>query len=290
MSKAVAPDTGCGYDLAISSARAFALITMADELRHWFAEDVEIDASLGGQFRFAGRGAYVPVATVLERFEAGHLIAWRWPVHGVDVTVTLTVTPKDDPDTCRIDVSCTMPHPPQIPRGRELIDDLWRFQLANLKTYSEGGPGVFLPDYSDPTPEVRQTILVNAPRASVFRALLDPELLKQWCGGEAVVEPRIGGQYVYGWSYEVDGKQVAGGPTQIVELIENERLVTDWPDWRGDESNAGQKITWLLADEGAGSSLTLIHHGFSRAADVSDYSFGWACFASEIKRVAEAAG
>lgn len=290
MSEAVEPATGTGYDLAVSPARCFALITQAEELRHWFAQDVEIDASLGGQFRFAGRGAYVPVATVLERFEADHLIAWRWPVHGVDVMVTLTITPKDDPQTCRIDVACTIPNTLPIPRGRELIDDIWRFQLANLKTYSEGGEGVFLPDYSDPTPEVRQTILISAPQPTVFRTLLDPELLKQWCSGDAVVDPRVGGQYKFGWNYEVDGKQVAGGPTRIIELIENERLVTDWPDWRGDESNAGQTITWLLADEGEGTSLTLTHNGFARTADVSDYPFGWAWFASEIKRVAEGAG
>jgi uncharacterized protein YndB with AHSA1/START domain len=283
------PGIGTGYDLDITPARAFALISDPAELRHWFAEEVEIEPRIGGRFAFAGRGTYAPVSTVLTRFDPGVTLAYDWPLHGVTGTVTLTVTAKDTPEVCRVDVACDFPELPPIPRGRELIDDLWRFYMGNLKTHADGASGVILPDFGDPAPEVRQSIHIDAPRAKVFAALIDPALLAGWSGGTPVVEPRVGGRYTYGWSYEIAGKQVAGGPTRIIELVENERLVTDWPDWRGDETNNTQKITWLLEDDGEGTRLTLIHDGFVRAADISDYPFGWAWFAGEIRRVAEAA-
>jgi uncharacterized protein YndB with AHSA1/START domain len=283
------PGIGTGYDLDVSPARGFALISDSAELRQWFAEEVVIEPRVGGRFAFAGRGAYTPVSTNLTLFEPGAALAFDWPIHGVMGVVKLTVAAKDTPNACRIDVLCNFPELPPIPRARELIDDLWRFHMGNLKTHAEGASGAILPDFSDPKPEVRQVIHIAAPRDKVFRALIDPAMLAKWSGGTPVVEPRVGGLYSYGWSYDVDGKQVAGGPTRIIELVENERLVTDWPDWRGDESNNGQKITWLLEDDGDGTRLTLIHDGFVRASDISDYPFGWGWFAGEIRRVAEEA-
>lgn len=85
----------------------------------------------------------------------------------------------------------------------------------------------------------------------------------------------------------MDGKKVLGGPTRILELVENERLVSDWPDWRGDETNYTQKITWLLEDQGDGTLLTLVHDGFVRASDISDFPFGWAGFLEGIRDVAQ---
>jgi uncharacterized protein YndB with AHSA1/START domain len=278
-----------GADLDVSPARAFALLSDPAELQQWLAEDVHLEAHAGGRFTFAGRGAYAPTSTALTVFEPDHKIAWHWPLHGVTGLVTLAVTPKDTADSCRVDVVCDFPELPEIPRARELIDDLWRFYMGNLKTHAEGGVGVILPDFSDPAPEVRQSIHIAAPRATVFRALMDPELLAKWCWGTATVEPRVGGSYSYGWTYEIDGKSVKGGPTRILDLVENERLVTDWPDWRGDDSNNTQKITWLLEDDGAGTKLTLIHDGFVRTSDISDFPFGWRGFLEAIQGVAVAA-
>ncbi len=274
-----------GVDLAMSAASAFLLISQPEKLRRWFAEEVDIELAVGGKFVFAGNGAYVPTSTKLTGFAPGALISWHWPLHGVIGEVTLTAVPKENADACRVEARCSFPVLPPLLRARELIDDVWRFHLGNLKTLSEGGKGVILPDFSNPAPEVRQTIFIEAARAQVFQALLAPALLAKWTYGTPVVEPRAGGRYSYGWTYDYDGQQVLGGPTRILELVENERLVTDWPDWRGDASNNGQKITWLLEDCGAGTNLTLIHDGFVRAADISDFPFGWSGFLEMIRDV-----
>jgi uncharacterized protein YndB with AHSA1/START domain len=272
-----------GIDLDIDASTAFALISDPAHLCRWFAEDVSIDPRVGGIFTFAGRGAYAPISTRLITFEPGRVIGWEWPLLDVVGTVTVTVASKDEPGCCRVDVLCHFPTLPDIPRATELIDDLWRFYMGNLKALSEGGAETMLPDFSDPSPEVRQSIFIAAPRASVFRALIDPALLAKWTYGEATVEPRTGGTYTYGWAYEIDGKNVDGGPTVILEFVENEKLVTDWPDWRGDATNNSQKITWLLEDEGKGTRLTLIHDGFVRPSDISDFSFGWSGFLEGIR-------
>ncbi len=286
-----------GIDLDIDAAGAFALISDATQLRRWFAEEVRIEPRIGGSFTFAGRGAYAPTSTHLIAFEQNKVIGWVWPLINVTGTVIVTVTPKAEPGYCRVDVACVFPELPDIDRATELIDDLWRFYMGNLKALSEvgidggtdGGTETFLPDFNDPSPEVRQSIFIAAPRAAVFRALIDPEILAKWTYGLAIVEPRTGGLYSYGWTYEIDGKNVEGGPTKILEFVENEKLVTDWPDWRGDAANNSQKITWLLDEDGGGTKLTLIHDGFVRPSDISDFPFGWSGFLDGIRDAVTAA-
>ncbi len=278
-----------GYDLNLSPAAGFALIATTDGLTRWFAEEISLDPREGGPFRFAGRGAYTPTSTHVTRLETDSVFSFEWPLHGIAGSVELTIIPKTDVEKCRAQVVCSFPETLPIPRGFELADDLWRFWMGNLKTASAGDNGTFFPDFSDPKPEVRQSILINAPRERVFRALIVPDVIAQWTGGEPKIEPQVGGRYSYGWVYDVAGKKVEGGPTRIIEIVQNERLVTDWPDWRGDSGNNGQKITWLLADEGTGTRLTLIHDGFSRTSDLGDYPFGWADFLGAIKGVAEEA-
>ncbi len=79
-------------------------------------------------------------------------------------------------------------------------------------------------------------------------------------------------------------RDVEGGPTSILEMVPNERLVTDWGDWRGDPDVPPQTITWLLEPAGAGTRVTVVHGGFVRAADISDYPFGWGSFLAELKK------
>ena len=257
----------------------------ASELRKWFAEDVSIDPQVGGTFTFAGDGAYQPTSTTLTRYEPGRLLAWNWPVHGVVGEVTVEVTSKEGPNAARVEVTSRFPALPDVPRARELVDDLWRFHLGNLKALTEGGERVLMPDFGDPTPEVRQAIHIAAPRAAVFQALVDPAMLKEWTMfGKPDVDLRVGGKYSYGWVYEAGDKTIHGGPTRILDLEQDVRLVTDWLDWRGDDTNDVQKITWLLEDDDGGTRLTLVHDGFARAADISDFPFGWVGFLGAIER------
>lgn len=273
--------------------RVFAALTEPAQLRAWFAEHVEVEARNGGAFRFWGRHTYgapgrSEAQQRISRIEPPRLLAYGWRIAGCQSEITLALEPADVDGThgTRLKVTHELSAPLPVARGRALIDDLWRIQLSNLTAWLRDPRYVSLPDFADPHPQVRASILIDATREQVFRALLDPRLLDRWIAAAASVEPRAGGRYAYGWSYEIDGRSVSGGPTRILELVPNEKLVTDWPDWRGDPDAPGTTVTWLLATEGTGTRVTVIHAGFERTVDLSDYPFGWRGFLEALGKVA----
>jgi uncharacterized protein YndB with AHSA1/START domain len=164
---------------------------------------------------------------------------------------------------------------------------MWRNALANLRAHLAGGEGICLPDYAEAVPRIRHTINIDAPRYRVFDALITPASMEKWIAAKAVVEPHADGRYSYGWRYEVNGRQVDGGPTKIVEVVENSKLVTDWPDWRGNAERPAQRVTWTLEWIGDQTRVTVIHEPFERTADLSDYPQGWLHFLSLLKQHVE---
>lgn len=267
--------------------RVFAALTDPQELAVWFAEHVDVEPKAGGAFRFWGKHTYgvrdrTAATQTLTRFEPEKALAFTWPIDGVATTVELALAPGDDGET-KVEGRHAFAGPAPFARPAELVSDLWRIHEGNLKARLTGEDAITRPDFDDPSPVVRASIVVAAPRATVFRALMEPEKLAKWMWAEAaVVEPKVGGRYSYGWNYKIDGRDVAGGPTRILEFVENEKLVTDWPDWRGDETVPDQTVTWLLEDVDGGTRVTVVHAGFVRPADISDYPFGWAGFLNQL--------
>jgi uncharacterized protein YndB with AHSA1/START domain len=153
-----------------------------------------------------------------------------------------------------------------------------------------GKRDIYRPDFDDPRPEVRAVVEIDASTEKVFAALITPEKIKEWFGAPApVVEPRVGGKYGFGFSFEKDGETVTPPPVTILEFEENRMLAISWPDWRGDPNVPDQRVTWTLESLAGGKTrLTLVHSGFVRAADVSDYPFGWAEFMRKIAVAATA--
>lgn len=277
--------------------RVFAALTSPDELERWFAERVEVEPRVGGAYRFWGRHTYgTPRAEeatqAIVALEAPHRLVVSWRFDGIDSHVAFGLD-ADDPAKnaggTRLTIGHTFASKPGGARATELVDDLWRLHCGNLAAHLAGGAGVVRPDFGDPAPTVRAEVVVDAPRAAVFRALLDPAILNRWIASAAIVEPAIGGVYSYGWRYPLGGREVEGGPLRILDLVEPERLVTDWPDWRGDDSVPMQTISWRLDDLGDRTRVALVHSGFVRTADVSDFPFGWPHFLGALKKEVERA-
>ena len=278
-----------------AAERIFRALTDERELARWFAEHARVEPRIGGAYRFWGRHT---VGTPNERDATGTItalepnarLAYEWTVCGVPSAVSLTLTPEETehgPATS-VAVRHELSGPIEQPRPKELIEDWWRLSLGNLAAHATGRGEVLRPDFADPHPEIRLSMTVAAPPAAVFRALTEPDALREWMGAPApVIEPKVGGRYELGWKYEVDGKEVTGGPMRILDIAADERLVVSWPDWRGDASVPMQSITWLLEAQGAGTKVTLVHAGFTRTVDFSDYPFGWGHFLSEMAKVAE---
>jgi len=284
-------------NLAAPPERVWKALTDPAELRVWFAEHAEVDPRPGGAYRFWGRHTHgtpseAEARQTLTAFEPERRLAFTWRLHGQESEVALEIAaadPEKQPDGTRLEIRHEFAEAPAIGRAAELLNDLWRLACGNLAAHLAGGDGLLLPDFDDPSPAIRVSIHIDAPRERVFRALLDPEMLNQWIASAAEVDARTGGSYSYGWKYKVSGREVVGGPTRILELVENEKLVTDWPDWRGDADVPVQTITWQLEDDGEGTRVTLTHSGFTRAADWSDYPFGWGHFLGALKDAAEKA-
>ena len=287
------------YPIPAEPSRIFAALTDPRELTQWFAEHARVEARVGGAFRFWGRHT---VGTPREddatgkvtRFERDSHLAFDWSVCDTpsEVSIALAREETEHGPATKVAVRHELRGALDQPRPKELIDDWWRFSLGNLMVHTTGRGNVLRPDFADPRPEIRMSLTVDAPPDAVFRALTDPDALREWMGASApVVEPRVGGRYELGWTYEVDGREVHGGPMRVLEIVPNQRLKVDWPDWRGDPSVPLQSVTWQLAPDGAGKTkVTLVHAGFTRTADFSDYPFGWGHFMSEMSRVAARGG
>ncbi|MBK6423328.1 MAG: SRPBCC domain-containing protein [Gemmatimonadetes bacterium] len=281
------------FALPAPPVQVFRALTDMSELTRWFAESVEVGRVAGEPYRFWGRHTLgVPTAReatqALTRFAPGTGLGFTWRVSGVETEVGMVLAPGKDGSGTALTLTHRVDGDLGMSRARELIDDHWKLAMGNLQAHLAGGEGLMLPDYRDPAPEVRLTITIAAPPAKVFRALVEPEAVNRWFGSTAaVVEPRVGGAYTLGWRYQVDGREVAGGPTRILEFVPDRKLTLDWPDWRGDATVTGQQITFLLEPAGGGTRLTFIHSGFGRAADVSDYPFGWQYFLGTLRTEAE---
>lgn len=280
-----------------SRERVFHALTDESELCAWFAEHVEVQPQAGGEFRFWGRHTYcaptrASAGQKLLRIEPPTLLVFSWPLDGCasEVTLELAEGPQDaaGAPTTVLKGRHYFPETPAVPRPLDLVDDLWRMAVSNLRAHL-AGIAVCRADFSDPVPHLRQSVLIDRPRDRVFDALLDPAALDQWIATKAVVEPHVGGRYSYGWQYEVRGRQVEGGPTKILELVEDTCLVTDWPDWRGNPEMPSQRVMWLLESIGPRTRVFVIQSPFERTADLSDYPQGWAHFLGRLKQHCEAA-
>ena len=275
-----------------SPARVFQALTDEKELRAWFAEQVKIESKKGGAYQFWGKATLgapkePDASQVLTAFEPGKRLAYGWKVHGLSSEVSYALSPGEKPDTTKLELRHAVKGQLPFRSPKNVIDDVWKLNFANLKEHLKGRPGsVVLADFTSSKPEVRSAIEIAAPPAKVWRALLEPELMNKWLFGAAVVD-RSKGAYSYGWKYDYEGKKVLGGPTRILEQVENEKLVTDWPDWRGDESKPVTRVTWTLQplDGGKRTRVTLVHDGFEHAADQGDYGSGWAGFLHRLDKV-----
>lgn len=276
--------------------RVFRALTDPAELKRWFADGVEVEPREGGAYRFWGKHTYgAPERGAakqrITKLEKDRQLAFAWTFEGADSEVSIGLEPGKSKDETSLTLRHAFPAQPAVPDSADLLDDFWKLTLGNLDAHLRGGEGIVLPDYTDPEPAIRLSIVIDAPRERVFRALMEPEALNRWIASKAEVEPRVGGTYRYGWKYPYGGREVEGGPTRILDLVPNERLVTDWPDWRGDDTRGPTRVAWILESISENKTrLTLIHSGFSRAADFSDYPFGWGEFARQLKKDVETGG
>lgn len=278
--------------LAVAPEKVFAALTEPESLRVWFAEHVEVELREGGAYRFWGPGVLGAPSSgdqSILQLEPGRLLSYRWQLYGVDSEVTYRLEAAGEA-ACQLTLEHKIFGELPFSNPRHAIDDYWRLVSGNLMAHVMVYGSVVLADFTKPTNEVVVSVEIAAPPSKVFRALTIPELMTKWLGSVAKVDLATS-EYSWGMTYKIDGKTVHGGPTRILEMIPDQKLVLDWPDWRGDETKPKTQITWdllPLPPDGTRTKLTLTHSGFAHPVERSDYQQGWVYFAEAIRTVAEA--
>ena len=112
------------------------------------------------------------------------------------------------------------------------------------------------------TDRVARTVTLPSPPARVWRALVEPERLSAWLGGEVELEPRVGGRVAM-----VDDRGEHRGMVEVVE--DGRRLVFRlWAPPAPGGPLEGSRIEFLVEDLGPSTRLTVTEHRLGSSASV----------------------
>jgi uncharacterized protein YndB with AHSA1/START domain len=114
---------------------------------------------------------------------------------------------------------------------------------------------------------VRLHRTIPAPPSRVYRAWLEPELLRRWLSPAglhvtgAEVDERVGGHFRI-WQASADG-EAGGFECELLELVPDRRIVFRWafvgPEWVADPAH-DTRLTITFGDApGGATALTLLH-------------------------------
>jgi uncharacterized protein YndB with AHSA1/START domain len=142
---------------------------------------------------------------------------------------------------------------------------------------------------------------INAPRGSVYRALLDPRAVAKWKVPDGMTcrvhafDAREGGSFRISLTYDAPderGKTNAHTDTyhgRFVKLVPNEQVVevdefeTDDPVLRGEMT-----ITITLTDARGGTDLLAVHDGLPPGVSPEDNEIGWRMALAKLAMLVEA--
>jgi uncharacterized protein YndB with AHSA1/START domain len=263
-------------NIAVAPEKVFRALTRSDELARWFAEHADVSLS-EKRYDFWGRftleapdraQGHHPILAL----EPDRRLKFGWRVRGAETTVEITLAPKAK-DTSLALVQDGLP---PRPSGQASLADFWDLSLLNLQGWLERqavGPRC---DYaSGQRGDVRLSVEIDASREAVFQALIKPEELERYIAQKAIVEPRAGGRYSFGWQND--------GPIKILELVPNEKLSYSWWYERPEDTI----VTWALEGSGGRTRLVLVHSGFGADRLSEDFRTGWLAFLVRIKALVE---
>jgi len=142
---------------------------------------------------------------------------------------------------------------------------------------------------------------INAPRADVYRALVDPQMIARWrfpdgmrCRVHAF-DAREGGAFRVSLIYEVQSSAGKTDPQTDTyhgyfrELVTNEKVVevvefeSDDPSMRGE-----MVIITTLADADGGTQLVAVHENLPAGVSAADNESGWRTALTKLATLVEA--
>lgn len=133
----------------------------------------------------------------------------------------------------------------------------------------------------------------SAPRADVFDAWTNPQVLKRWWAAAptwetplAEIDAREGGSYKL--SMRTDAGEVHTVKGEFTEVRPPERLAYTWSWEQGlDATMAGSEETLVIVDfleDGAGTLVKLTHSGFASEESRGMHAQGWEAVLANLER------
>jgi uncharacterized protein YndB with AHSA1/START domain len=149
----------------------------------------------------------------------------------------------------------------------------------------------------------RLTRHIRAPRASVYRALLDPEAVRVWMVPDGMssevhmFEPHEGGTFRISLTYEQPterGKTSAHTDTfhgRFARLVPDTEVVQVVEFESADPAMRGEMtITYLLADAQGGTDVVGLHENVPPGIKPDDNELGWTMSIDKLARLVEQGG
>ena len=141
---------------------------------------------------------------------------------------------------------------------------------------------------------------IEAPRAEVYRSLIDPEAISRWKvpDGMSIVvhehEAREGGRFRISLTYDGPGVGKTQGRTDTyhghyARLVPDE-LVVEVDEFESDDPALGgpMTITIALSDEDGGTRLDAVHEGLPDDVPAADNELGWQLSLAKLADLLEA--
>ena len=148
------------------------------------------------------------------------------------------------------------------------------------------------------TTRIRQH--VNAPRASVYRALLDARAVATWMVPDGMTshvhtfEPREGGAFRISLTYDAPsgtGKTTAHTDTyhgHFAKLVPDEQVVETIEFETNDPAMQGEMtVTITLVDAEGGTDVLGVHEGLPRGVPPEDNETGWRMSFAKLAKLVE---
>jgi len=158
-------------------------------------------------------------------------------------------------------------------------------------------PGV--PTLAGMTP-TRITRHIEAPRAAVYRALLDPGAVREWMVPDGMTseihtfEPHEGGSFRISLTYDEEttaGKTDARTDTfhgRFVRLVADTEVVQAIEFESDDPAMAGEMtVTYTLRDAGGGTDVAAVHKNLPPGVSPEANELGWSISMDKLVRLLE---
>ena len=142
---------------------------------------------------------------------------------------------------------------------------------------------------------------VNAPRAAVYRAILDASAVAKWMVPTGMTshvhafDPREGGSFRISLTYDAptgSGKTTAHTDTfhgRFVKLVPDEKVVEVVEFETADPALQGEMtVTYELADADGGTDVLGVHEGLPRGVRPADNEMGWRMSLAKLAALVEA--